>query len=204
MANYCDFTMKVTGSEKNIKELLKTINAHYDYDKMEFSEGRHLSRIFETYVGEDLEELECLDYEHGIYEIYISGYCAWSVFACMFDGDCTYYKQLCKEYSNKSRATTIVNECRRLNLFVEITSEEEGMAFAEHYLVTPRGLKIGRSVDVEFKYNEDDELEEVIGGFREHKFKDFTYEDFLKTPPRKTNYRDRRRRCKRKLKKRLY
>lgn len=37
MPNYCDFTMKVTGSEKSIKDLIKTIKTCYDYKKKEFS-----------------------------------------------------------------------------------------------------------------------------------------------------------------------
>lgn len=204
MANYCDFTMKVTGSEKSIKELIKTINTHYDYKKKEFSGERHLCRIYETYIGEDLEELECLDYEHDIYEIYISGYCAWSVSNCMFDGPLTDYRYICKHYRNKSKVTTLINECRRLNLFIEITSEEPGDNLAEYYFISPRGLVERKRQDLETTYDDDGEEVSVYNSFREYIFKTFTYEDFLKNPPRKTNYRDRRRRHKRKLKKRIH
>ena len=67
-----------------------------------------------------------------------SGYCSWSVYNCMFDGPFTDYCYICKHYRNKSKATTLINECRRLNLFIEITSEESGTNLVEYYFISPK------------------------------------------------------------------
>lgn len=119
----------------------------------------------------------------------------------MFDGTFTDYCYICKHYRNKSKATTLINECRRLNLFIEITSEESGTNLAEYYFISPKGLVERKRQYLEITYDDDGEEVSVYNSFREYIFKTFTHEGFIKSIPRKKNRKDRRRRHKRKLKK---
>lgn len=130
MANDCDYEMKVVGSKEDIEEFLKVMKADYDYCNMTFNFERHMGgRVFEA------EPTDIVEQENGKFSIIISGYCAWSVYSCMFEGGATYYTQFKKEYGDKSRSTTLPNESKRLRLDIEIYSEESGMGFQEHYLV---------------------------------------------------------------------
>lgn len=143
MPNYCHYEMKIVGIRKeNIEDFIKIMKSNYDYNTMEFEYERHMGgRVFEA-KDNGIEETG-----NGLYETYISGYCAWSILCCMFDGAFTYYRNLMEKYKDRCRSTTIPIESKRLNLDIEIYSEESGMGFQEHYLVRKGDVEIEDCID---------------------------------------------------------
>lgn len=123
MANYCYYTMKITGKPENIKEMYKIMKNDYD-------EGLHLHRVFNAYAS------DLITLEDGF--IYVSGDCAWSVYSCMLEGEHTYYtqnKEACAKENKAFNGTTLTAESKRLNLGIEIYSEETGLEFEERYVI---------------------------------------------------------------------
>ena len=128
MANYCNYRMKIAGRKDNVDAMIQIMQNNYDKP--------HLYRVFEA----DLEYTE----DYGLWrKAYVSGYCAWSVYCCMFPGPMTYYEHDTDEESRKAYAhsdnyvigTNIINEAKRLALTIEIYSEEPGLCFQEWYRV---------------------------------------------------------------------
>lgn len=193
MPNYCDFDMKIVGERKNIEELIAVLDSDYSYEpvsphhingkiyplvhqpaspiyyttngyKLETITGpRHMFRVFEAYVNRSKDELNAS---------YISGYCAWSVYSCMFGTRHTYYDDFITEkYGNKYigfMGTTLPDESRRLNLKIEVYSEEPGCGFMEHYLIDNGEILIEDCVDYQEVLDEEGiETGEykIIGGF---------------------------------------
>ena len=144
MPNYCYYQMCVKGSKKNVDEFIKVINAHYDYGTMEFSHDRHFFRVFEA----NCDEIEEVDDD--VYKAYISGDCAWSVSTCMLENG--YYKDVKERYPKYFRGTTLPIESQRLNLAIEVYSEECGMCFSEHYQIVNGEMLIDECVDYEEYY----------------------------------------------------
>lgn len=125
MPNYCDFTIRVKGYKRNVDEFIKIIQYGY-LDKDDKPFGPHMFRIFDSNV-----------YNEEVYGIqktaYISGYCAWSVYCCMMPGALSYYNE---NFENGYEyGTNLINESKRLNLFIEVCSEELGMEFGEYYRI---------------------------------------------------------------------
>jgi len=157
MPNYCDFDIHVKGKKRDILTLFDWMNANYRYTEPDESSGgfktlpipecyvqegdkrrdvpHHIGyRIFEANIVEEM--LEGLD-DSDECCIYGWGYCAWSVYSCMFEGVHTYYSDK-KDYP-VSLSLTLPNACKELNLKAEIYSSEPGMCFAEHYLISNEG-----------------------------------------------------------------
>lgn len=130
MPNYCNYRMKIAGRRDNVNAFIQ-IMKNEDYTKP------HLYRVFEA----DLEYTE----DYGLWmKAYVSGYCAWSVYSCMFPGPATYYgddnnakrqRYYEEQPDNYVIGTNIIKEARRLALTIEIYSEEPGMCFQEWYRV---------------------------------------------------------------------
>lgn len=199
MSNYCDFNMKIVGERKNIEELISILDADYSYEPLsphdrsdlkqplvrqgpspiyyttsgyklvKLTGPRHMFRVFEAYVDRSVDEPNAS---------YISGYCAWSVYSCMFKGDYTYYNDFLKDYGNRYigfMGTTLPDESRRLNLKVEVYSEESGCAFMEHFLIDNGEILIEDCIDIEYEDILDENGEETgewktIGGFEDDNY----------------------------------
>ena len=128
MPNYCYYQMCVRGTKENIERFINVIQADYNYSTMEFSNDRHLFRVFEA----DYDKIEKLD--ENDYRVIISGDCAWSVSGCMLNEHrSSYYSRIKEQYPNDFRGTTLPKESKRLHLDIEVYSEECGEAFQEHY-----------------------------------------------------------------------
>lgn len=160
MANYCYYSMCVIGNKDGLEEFIKVIKADYNYGTMEFSYDRHLFRVFEA----DDDEIE--EIGPNLYQVIISGNCAWSVASCMFDNHSTsYYSSLKRDYPDAFRGTTLPLESERLNLRIEVFSEECGMEFQEHYVIINGEVIVDECVDYseycleEFATKEDAEEE---------------------------------------------
>ena len=139
MPNYCNYSMCVVGKKENIEEFIKVIQADYDYGTMEFSHDRHMFRVFEAEC-EGVEE-RCDD----IYQTIINGYCAWSVSSCMLRGG--YYSRFKENHPNNFRGTTLDMESAKLNLEIEVYSEESGCCFQEHYIIINGDIECDECVD---------------------------------------------------------
>ena len=141
MPNYCYYSMCVKGKKENVEEFIKVMQADYDYGTKKFSYDRHLFRVFEANCSEFYKE------ENDVYKVFINGECAWSVMSCMFEDNFSYYKRFKEDYPNDFRGTTLTIESERLNLDIEVYSEECGMCFQEHYLIRQGKLEIEECVD---------------------------------------------------------
>jgi len=126
MPNYCDYSLRVQGKPDNVEEVVKTIQAKYSYDTMEFDHKKHLFRVFTSFISDDDEP------EEGIRSVIIDGECAWSVSTCMTE--IGYYKEAKEEYGNNFRGTTLKELTKATNTMIEVYSEEYGSCFQEHYL----------------------------------------------------------------------
>lgn len=123
MPNYCNYEMKVTGTKESVDEFINIIQADYHISENGTCDcDRHFWRVFEADVYES-------GYQGDKYYANLGGYCAWSVYCCMFDGEDTY-----NEDCNGEGGTSLDIETERLNLTVEIYSEEPGLGFEEHYV----------------------------------------------------------------------
>lgn len=154
MPNYCNYSMCVVGKKKNVEEFIKVMQADYNYGTMEFSHDRHMFRVFEAEC--DGVEERCDD----TYQAIINGYCAWSVTSCMLEGG--YYREFKRDYGDNCRGTTLLIESKRLNLDIEVYSEECGMCFQEHLIVRDGELTTDECVDwYEYCIDEYDTKEEA-------------------------------------------
>ena len=113
MANNCIYMMHVKGKKESIDEFFTELR---DYERVP-----HFWRVFSAELT-DLEE--CAD---GTCIAEIIGDCAWSVDCCMLDGFGTYAND-CPQGS-----TSLKKESERLQLEIEVFSEESGLEFQEHY-----------------------------------------------------------------------
>lgn len=121
MANLCEFEMKVNGSTESIHRLMEIMTYKKDDD------------VFLSRIG----SVEILEHDKEKQSAFILGYCAWSVFSCMFEGPHTYYTQFTKD---RPKTTTIDRLCKELSLEVEIYAREAGVGFEEHYIISNQGL----------------------------------------------------------------
>ena len=138
MPNYCNYSMKVVGKETKVDEFIKIIQSDYHFDDNgKCNVDRHMWRVFEADVTD-----ECI--VDDIKSVIICGYCAWSVYSCMFDGPNTYQGDHC---SPTDGGTTLQIESARLGLDIEVFSEETGCCFMEHYLIRNGVIEIDDCVD---------------------------------------------------------
>ena len=151
MPNYCDFDMRIRGNRKSVATFATWLKADYHYsgDVPEIYveiEGEKIPvehhigwRVFECYY--DLEPFKDLKDDRDV-TLYISGYCAWSVYSCMLTGPFSYcsdnHDECIKKYG-KDYSLTLPQACKKLSLEAEVFSNEPGMCFAEHYHITPDG-----------------------------------------------------------------
>ena len=129
MANCCTFNMVVAGRKENVEEFIEVLNSYYHYDENGEYRGtfdRHLCRV------NGKEVVQRIDDKQGNCEIYVSGDCAWSIYSSMTEGG-YYSRRYKKDYGDRSHATTLKLESRKLQLKIEVFSEEEGFGFREHY-----------------------------------------------------------------------
>lgn|SRR5574344_3115569 len=148
MPNYCNYKLLAKGKKDNLERLLIIMKREYD-------EGKHMWRIFEA-------EGYYVDKENT--SIIISGYCAWSVWSCMFNGPYTYNKDFGGENGQGVSITTLADI---LGLKIEILSCEPGLCFMEHYIIDNNKLI----------YKNESSYDEIYIG--EHE----TYIDLIKDSP---------------------
>ena len=179
MPNYCSYSMKVKGTHENIEQFIKIIQTDYMYNKdgacinPDTNEPveRHFWRVFEAYVVDDETENE-------VRSVIINGDCAWSVTSCMCDGRWTYQGQ-----NPNGRGTTLKQESARLNLSIEVFSEEPGCGFMEHIVFVNGKSIVNDCIDWNEYYTEEFETVEEMNAECGTHFtqEEFEREDFLST-----------------------
>lgn len=164
MPNYCNYEMKVTGIKENVEEFINIIQADYYIDENGHSDcDRHFWRVFEA-------EVYNTGFQDDKYFAELYGYCAWSVYSCMCDGEYTYNG----DHPNMG-GTTLEIESKRLNLTIELFSDEPGCEFAEHFLFINGDWVINDCVDFqEYDTIEFENVEEMNAEYDT----DFTQEEF--------------------------
>lgn len=116
MPNYCSYYMKVKGEKESCFKVLEILQRNYNVTS---EDEPHLWRVFDAGLCEEEEDF-----------ITIYGNCAWSVYSCMFDGPHTY-----QSTDTTGKGTTITEISKELKVDIEITSEEPGLEFSEHYVI---------------------------------------------------------------------
>lgn len=181
MPNYCNFDMRVRGKKKDINKLIEWLGAEYSYGEYFNKDGQlyeidyptpkvtyddkptehHFYRVFEAEADEEaniINELLDKDVET---TAFIWGYCAWSVNCCMFDSPYSYYDH--REKHSNSKAITLPEASRELNLDIELFSYESGCCFSEHYYIEHGEVIVNDCVEFQEFY---------VDG-------DYTYQDYL-------------------------
>ena len=133
MPNICIATVIVKGNINNVDEFTKIIQADYNYNTMEFTHKPHFFRVFEAPIID--EEIDGL-----IKTTTYSIECAWSIYACMESGPFSYYDE-CKAEFDEFYGTNLQICARKLNLFIEIFSEEPGIGFNEYIMYDNLGVR---------------------------------------------------------------
>ena len=171
MPNYCSYSMKVKGTPKNVEEFFNIMQANYSYQEdgtcIDPNTGeiveRHFWRVFEAYIVDD-------ETSGNIRSTIINGDCAWSVHSCMRSGRGTYQS----DYPDRN-GTTLQDESARLNLSIEVFSEECGCCFMEHYVYVNGREIVGDCVEWSEYCTEDFETVEEMN---EEYDTNFTQEEF--------------------------
>jgi hypothetical protein len=169
MPNYCDAIIRVRGRRDCVDEFINVLQSDYYYawkqgetvEDNKFSHIPHMYRIFEVDIMNRVTANLITFAE-------IRVQCAWSVFACMFEGPYTYYDDThTKEFTDKygpNYGTTVVRESKRLKLDIEIYSSEPGVGFQEHYRIVNGVQVVTDEREVQFIYLADIE---TYKGFEE-------------------------------------
>lgn len=148
MPNYCNFDMKIKGSKNAIKRVIDCLKADYNY-QVGKPTHKHMFRVFDVEDESDL-----VKNTDGTYTKYLYGDCAWSVFSCMCSGEHTYYNDCKKAHPDIFMGTTLEEQSKDCE--IEVFSEEEGMAFSEHYLYRNGKLEIDDCEDIEIIEDSDE------------------------------------------------
>lgn len=135
MPNICFGYITAIGRKDCLEEFANILCADYNYNNMTFSHKPHMFRIFDVYPGDEYDQIEGLRYQA---DFMIE--CAWSLSSCMFnDYSLSYYQTLKDKYKENFFGTTITEVAKKLNLQIEMSSEEVGMEFQEHYIIDNYG-----------------------------------------------------------------
>ena len=148
MPNWCAFEMKVIGNTDAINELVSILT--YQHPSCQFY------RVASASVYEAEEDYAC-----------ICGDAAWSVRSSMMNHSGKYD-------CSKKEFMLISTVSERLQLEIEIFSDEPGVGFQEHYLFRNGEIIINDCVDTMSVYFDEDAYE---GTTREERFASFLREE---------------------------
>lgn len=137
MANFCDFNMRIEGSEQSIKEL--SLLMQIPQSKLNVGSSISVtSNFYRTY--------EALLYLSDETSLWIDGYCAWSVQLCFID-------------ENSTWGINLVSISKELNLEITIKSLEIGCGFSEHYVIKNGEIVTDTCEDIDYCYFYDEDGE---------------------------------------------
>lgn len=136
MANWCEFDIRIVGSEENCKLFQLIIQGEHE---------KKFSRVFNAWV---VYEEQCSDR----YMMELSGNCAWSV-ACAMNKE--------KHNPDELACATLQGLSAELCLAVEVYAREPGVGFAEHYWFVNGEMKAEECVDYTETYWDKEEYPTV-------------------------------------------
>ena len=150
MPNWCYGQMRVKGDKQNKEELLKLFlveDSNVNKQKKEYIARTWINCIDgETIANELNNEVTIIDF-----------YCAWSVYSCMING-----------YPNDKECLTLSKITEKLNLDIQIVSEEQGMCFREFYQFKNGEQLINDSEDFpEDEFDEEELYKEYLKNWAE-------------------------------------
>ena len=133
MANYCEFMMKVKGSEDAILSFSGVL-------------AKSLEKLTDGCLG------GLVSYADGTIHNgckFVTGVCKWSVETSFMEGEHSFYKgysdpvkDFLKEHGlTPVKLTSLPKLAEELDLTIEVFGEEPGLAFMEYYLITPKGVE---------------------------------------------------------------
>lgn len=128
MPNWCNFSIKVKGEQKNVAAFDKVMRNSASPTRVH-TDG-FLPRVL---------EVEQIDSTGG--DATYGGLCAWSVHTCMMDApDCYPTRWKRDDVDGKfSGVTSLPELAEKLKLEIEVFSNEFGMDFAEYYRIASDG-----------------------------------------------------------------
>ena len=107
MANDCGYGMKVKGNHANVEEFIRAMRWEGEYEE------QGIGRVFSCDVS-----IICKEDDVCIYDLF--GDCAWSIWSAM------------RKANNPNNIEAL---SKKLNLTIEVFSEEPGIGFMEHFAV---------------------------------------------------------------------
>lgn len=161
MPNYCDFRVKITGPVKGMERFYNACNNEYHGED---DPNEHFYRIFEFEFDEDV-------IKNDIGTVHGYGYCAWSVWSCMFDGPYTYHNS-----AHHTNGITVDQLAKEEGLVIEIYSNEIGMEFAEHFLIDRGKILINEETfygEVTYEDSYEDFIERTNLNWTEEQWKEY-------------------------------
>lgn len=123
MANECYYCMKITGKLENVREFVDFIGWEGKY------KNNGVGRVFGACV------INYDKYNNDVCSCTIDGDCAWSVYTSMIDNE---------------RRDNLCTMSNKLNVIVEVFSQEPGCAFQEHYVIIKGDLDVDECVDWQY------------------------------------------------------
>lgn len=129
MANECDFGMRITGRRRDIEEFLGVIDIFSQAKRDRCIRGVLLTKSKKKDVLTQFEKIS--DDDITTYEI--EGFCRWSVYSAMLEGEHTDYQE-CKDL-NDDKVTSLLRESELLNLVIEVYGSEPGLGFEEYFFI---------------------------------------------------------------------
>ena len=169
MANNCFYQMRVVGDKReNLEKFFRAMNWEGEYKES------GVGRVYDCDMLDDIELRA-----DGLYEMTLAGDCAWSV-------QCAMIKGVTRDFPNGLPA-----QSERLNLDIEVYSEECGLEFQEHHLFKKGEHLISDCVDwydIDLEGHEDDVeyVNELIDDYKiaEHiktgNYKDYVEDGYLR------------------------
>lgn len=142
MANNCYYDMKVVGEPKAVQEFIRCMRRDGEFENDGFGRVFDCGVYEDNYTDKETEIKGCA---------FIAGDCAWSV-KCSMMKECINWRSL-------------ESETARLDLCVEVFSEELGIGFQEHIIVDKGIVTLDDVVDVD---------EFCIEGLDEEEIKELT------------------------------
>lgn len=148
MPNYCEYQMRIKGSQKAINRVVACLQTDYDYS-IGKPAHKHFFRVFDCYDEDGFE-----DNKDGTFTKFVWGFCAWSVSSCMLKGQYSYYDECKEDYGKNFMGTTLDEQSK--DCTIEVFSEEPGMGFSEHYIFQNGICELDDTCEIEGAGYDDD------------------------------------------------
>lgn len=140
MPNWCYGYVKVSGRAKDIKKFCRYFLYEEETEKEAELKKKYFARSFMNRSWKDFKKDMLDDYEpNEKTTIEFSVDFAWSCTSCIIEG----YPQ-----QEPKKCVTLEYACKKCNVRVEITTEEEGCCFEEHIVADKTGIIVNDCIEM--------------------------------------------------------